>query len=166
MNDAGVLHDAAVAVNPDIMVLCHGGPIAEPEDVRYVFEHTHGIAGFFGASSIERLATESGPTALRGAADRTAGDAELLAGARETGAYFYNFITGTWESIGNLPVFTVSAMTGGEMGEVYAGAPGEGIYIIYDSDFDGIPDIAHEACRAGSLPLSWRAVSQSLVSSL
>ena len=52
------MHDAAVAVNPDILVLCHGGPIAEPEDVRYVFEHTRGIAGFFGASSIERLPTE------------------------------------------------------------------------------------------------------------
>jgi predicted TIM-barrel enzyme len=52
------MRDAAVEVNPDILVLCHGGPIAEPEDARYIFEHTEGIAGFFGASSIERLATE------------------------------------------------------------------------------------------------------------
>ena len=52
------MRDAAVAVKPDIIVLCHGGPIAEPEDVRYVLDHTEGIAGFFGASSIERLATE------------------------------------------------------------------------------------------------------------
>lgn len=52
------IQDAARAVNPDIMVLCHGGPIAEPEDVRYVFEHTRGISGFFGASSVERLPTE------------------------------------------------------------------------------------------------------------
>ena len=52
------MHDAAKAVNPDVLVLCHGGPIAEPEDVQYIFEHTEGIAGFFGASSIERLATE------------------------------------------------------------------------------------------------------------
>ncbi len=52
------MRDAAVAVNPDILVLCHGGPIAEPEDAKYIFEHTHGIAGFFGASSIERLAVE------------------------------------------------------------------------------------------------------------
>jgi len=52
------MRDAAVAVNPDILVLCHGGPIAEPEDAQYIFEHTHGIAGFFGASSIERLAVE------------------------------------------------------------------------------------------------------------
>jgi predicted TIM-barrel enzyme len=39
-------------------VLCHGGPIAEPDDVRYVLTHTTGIVGFFGASSMERLPTE------------------------------------------------------------------------------------------------------------
>ena len=52
------IRDAAVALRPDILVLCHGGPIAEPEDAQYLFEHTEGIAGFFGASSIERLAVE------------------------------------------------------------------------------------------------------------
>jgi predicted TIM-barrel enzyme len=52
------MRDAAVEINPDILVLCHGGPIAEPEDAQYIFDHTEGIAGFFGASSIERLATE------------------------------------------------------------------------------------------------------------
>lgn len=52
------MRDAAVKVNPDILVLCHGGPIAEPQDAQYILEHTEGIAGFFGASSIERLATE------------------------------------------------------------------------------------------------------------
>lgn len=52
------MRDAAVAVNPDILVLCHGGPIAEPSDAQYIFDHTHGIAGFFGASSIERLSVE------------------------------------------------------------------------------------------------------------
>ena len=52
------MHDAAKEVNPDIMVLCHGGPIAEPPDAQYIFEHTDGIVGFFGASSIERLPTE------------------------------------------------------------------------------------------------------------
>ena len=51
------MHDAAKKANPEILVLCHGGPIAEPDDARYVFEHTEGIAGFFGASSIERLPT-------------------------------------------------------------------------------------------------------------
>jgi predicted TIM-barrel enzyme len=52
------MRDAAVEVNSAILVLCHGGPIAEPEDAQYIFEHTHGIAGFFGASSIERLSVE------------------------------------------------------------------------------------------------------------
>jgi hypothetical protein len=48
----------AKRVNPDILVLCHGGPISEPDDVRYVLKNTTGIVGFFGASSIERLPTE------------------------------------------------------------------------------------------------------------
>ena len=52
------MHDAATRVNPDVIVLCHGGPIAEPADAQYVLERTRGVAGFFGASSIERLATE------------------------------------------------------------------------------------------------------------
>ena len=52
------LADAAKAVNPEILVLCHGGPIAEPADVRYILDRTTGIVGFFGASSIERLPTE------------------------------------------------------------------------------------------------------------
>jgi predicted TIM-barrel enzyme len=52
------IRDAAVASSPDVIVLCHGGPIAEPEDARYVLEHTTGVAGFFGASSMERLPTE------------------------------------------------------------------------------------------------------------
>jgi predicted TIM-barrel enzyme len=52
------VHDAATSVNPDVMVLCHGGPIAQPEDARYVLERTTGVVGFFGASSIERLPTE------------------------------------------------------------------------------------------------------------
>jgi predicted TIM-barrel enzyme len=53
------MHDAARRVNPDVIVLCHGGPIATPEDAQYVLERTRGVAGFFGASSIERLATET-----------------------------------------------------------------------------------------------------------
>lgn len=52
--------DAGKEVNPDIMILCHGGPIAEPEDAQYIIDHTHGVDGFFGASSIERFATETG----------------------------------------------------------------------------------------------------------
>ncbi|MEU8633108.1 phosphoenolpyruvate hydrolase family protein [Amycolatopsis sp. NPDC048633] len=54
------LADAAKRVNPDILCLCHGGPIAEPADAKYVLDNTTGVAGFFGASSIERLPTETG----------------------------------------------------------------------------------------------------------
>ncbi len=53
------MHDAAAAVNPDALVLCHGGPIAEPADAQYVLDRTRGIVGFFGASSVERLPTET-----------------------------------------------------------------------------------------------------------
>ncbi len=56
------IHDAAKAVNPDILVICHGGPIAEPEDADYVLKHTRGVVGFFGASSMERLPTEKAIT--------------------------------------------------------------------------------------------------------
>ncbi|CAF4383037.1 unnamed protein product, partial [Adineta steineri] len=45
-------------INPQVIVLCHGGPIAEPDDVQYILARTHGIKGFFGASSMERLPTE------------------------------------------------------------------------------------------------------------
>jgi predicted TIM-barrel enzyme len=57
------LHDAAKAVNPEVLVLCHGGPIAEPADAAYVLQRTKGVVGFFGASSIERLPTETAITA-------------------------------------------------------------------------------------------------------
>jgi predicted TIM-barrel enzyme len=50
--------DAAKRVNPEIIVLCHGGPIAEPDDAAYVIARTEGVVGFFGASSMERLPTE------------------------------------------------------------------------------------------------------------
>src|SRR6185437_140234 len=52
------MRDAAEAVRPGILVLCHGGPIAEPRDAAYVLERTTGVCGFFGASSMERLPTE------------------------------------------------------------------------------------------------------------
>ena len=55
--------EAGREVNPDIMVICHGGPIAEPEDAKYVIDSIDGIDGFFGASSIERFAAEKGITA-------------------------------------------------------------------------------------------------------
>ena len=50
--------DAAKGVNEDVMVICHGGPIAWPEDASYVLDNTEDVVGFFGASSIERLPTE------------------------------------------------------------------------------------------------------------
>ncbi len=52
------MHDAAKRVNPDILVLCHGGPIAEPADAQFILENTQGIVGFYGASSMERLPVE------------------------------------------------------------------------------------------------------------
>jgi predicted TIM-barrel enzyme len=52
------MHDAAKRVHPDILVLCHGGPIAEPADAQYILDHTEGIVGFYGASSMERLPVE------------------------------------------------------------------------------------------------------------
>lgn len=52
------MHDAAKKVNPDVLVICHGGPIAEPEDAAYVLARTKGVIGFYGASSMERLPTE------------------------------------------------------------------------------------------------------------
>ena len=57
------MHDAAKRVNPEILVLCHGGPIAEPDDAAYVLERTEGVVGFFGASS-------DGAPADRGRDDR------------------------------------------------------------------------------------------------
>lgn len=53
------IHDAGKSVNPDILVICHGGPISEPEDAKYVLSKTNGVVGFYGASSIERLPTET-----------------------------------------------------------------------------------------------------------
>ncbi|MBD0291913.1 MAG: phosphoenolpyruvate hydrolase family protein, partial [Thermoleophilia bacterium] len=53
------MHDAGTRENPEVLVLCHGGPIAEPEDAAYVLERTRGVGGFFGASSMERLPAEA-----------------------------------------------------------------------------------------------------------
>ena len=57
------IHDAAKAVRDDVLVICHGGPISEPDDVQYVLDRTRGIVGFYGASSMERLPTEVAITA-------------------------------------------------------------------------------------------------------
>jgi predicted TIM-barrel enzyme len=57
------IHDAAKEVREDILVICHGGPLSEPQDVEYILKKTRGVVGFFGASSIERLPTEQAITA-------------------------------------------------------------------------------------------------------
>ena len=52
------IRDAVVRINPEVIVLCHGGPIAAPRDAEYVLGRTKGVHGFFGASSMERLPVE------------------------------------------------------------------------------------------------------------
>ena len=52
------MHDAAKKVNKDVLILCHGGPIAEPTDAQFILDHTEGVVGFYGASSMERLPVE------------------------------------------------------------------------------------------------------------
>jgi len=49
---------AALEVNPEIIVLVHGGPVSGPEDARFVLDNTETCHGFYGASSLERLPTE------------------------------------------------------------------------------------------------------------
>lgn len=62
LNDCvGIISGIVAAVkeeNPDALVICHGGPIAEPKDAEYIIHNVKGIDGFFGATSIERLAAE------------------------------------------------------------------------------------------------------------
>jgi predicted TIM-barrel enzyme len=53
---------AARAVNPEVIVLSHGGPIAAPEDASFILKHCNAIDGFYGASSMERLPTEEALT--------------------------------------------------------------------------------------------------------
>jgi predicted TIM-barrel enzyme len=55
--------EAARRVRPDILVLCHGGPIATPEDAAWILRNTRHCHGFYGASSMERLPTEQALTA-------------------------------------------------------------------------------------------------------
>src|SRR5688572_18615396 len=50
---------AARAVNPEVIVLCHGGPIATPADAQYILQSCRGCDGFYGASSMERLPAEA-----------------------------------------------------------------------------------------------------------
>ena len=63
VGEVQAIHDAAKKERDEALVICHGGPLSEPDDVRYVLERTEGIVGFFGASSVERLPTERAITA-------------------------------------------------------------------------------------------------------
>ena len=58
------IRDAAVKIRDDIIILCHGGPIAKPEDAQFVLERCKGVHGFFGASSMERLPVEEAITGI------------------------------------------------------------------------------------------------------
>ncbi|MFO0939445.1 MAG: phosphoenolpyruvate hydrolase family protein [Pirellulales bacterium] len=59
----GEIADAALAIRSEILVLCHGGPIAMPEDAKYMLQKVPQIHGFYGASSMERLPVEVALTA-------------------------------------------------------------------------------------------------------
>jgi len=56
------IRDAAVSINPDVIIMCHGGLISEPEDAERVMLNTTGVHGFYGASSAERLPVETAIT--------------------------------------------------------------------------------------------------------
>ena len=58
VREVAAIVDAAKKVRDDAFVLCHGGPIALPEDAQYLLERVDGLDGFYGASSMERLPTE------------------------------------------------------------------------------------------------------------
>ena len=58
VRDVQAIADAALHARPDVIVLCHGGPIATPGDAQYVLTRTHSVHGFYGASSMERLPVE------------------------------------------------------------------------------------------------------------
>lgn len=62
VRDVQAISDAARGVRGDVIVLCHGGPIAMPDDAEYVLKRTKHVHGFYGASSMERLPVESAIT--------------------------------------------------------------------------------------------------------
>jgi predicted TIM-barrel enzyme len=59
LGEVRAIADACKTVRADCLVLCHGGPIATPEDAQHVLDHCRGVEGFYGASSMERLPTET-----------------------------------------------------------------------------------------------------------
>ena len=62
VRDVQAISDAAHGVSKEVIVLCHGGPIAMPEDAEYVLQRTKNVDGFYGASSMERLPVETALT--------------------------------------------------------------------------------------------------------
>ena len=62
VQEVQAIADAAKSVRDDVLVICHGGPISMPEDAGYVLRNCRGVDGFYGASSMERLPTESALT--------------------------------------------------------------------------------------------------------
>jgi predicted TIM-barrel enzyme len=54
--------EAALDVNPEAIILVHGGPVAEPQDAEFILRSTKRCHGFYGASSMERLPTERAST--------------------------------------------------------------------------------------------------------
>ena len=62
VQEVQAIADAAKSVRDDVLVICHGGPISMPEDADYVLRNCRGVDGFYGASSMERLPTESALT--------------------------------------------------------------------------------------------------------
>ena len=58
MRDVGAIVEAAKSARADCLAICHGGPIAEPEDARFILARVKACDGFYGASSMERLPTE------------------------------------------------------------------------------------------------------------
>ena len=59
VREVQAISDAARAVRSDVIILCHGGPIAMPDDAEYVLSRTTNVHGFYGASSMERLPVET-----------------------------------------------------------------------------------------------------------
>jgi predicted TIM-barrel enzyme len=62
VGEIDAIASAALAVRDDVIVLCHGGPIAEPDDAGYILKHCARCHGFYGASSMERLPVEQALT--------------------------------------------------------------------------------------------------------
>jgi predicted TIM-barrel enzyme len=63
VREVQAIADTAKSIRPEVLVLCHGGPIATPPDAQYILDRCRGVDGFYGASSMERLPTEKALTA-------------------------------------------------------------------------------------------------------